>query len=272
MKLYSSEHHFDYPWTTITAANWQKYPNEMSSHVIGVDVLRREVYPETKILRTERLITCKQPVPKWLSMLTGGDNISYVREVSEVDLVNRTLTLRSNNMTMNHLLSVYEVVVYRPDPEDPNRTIFKQEAEITAYASFRRLCDKIEDFSVERFGQNALKGKIGFEGVLHYLDSEWIENRYLKHVRKELNVVTQEATEIVSDVTKKTSVILSEVNELTSEVISEVAGKTSGAIQEVSEKTSSVLSEVTDITSKTNSVLYQVTRLVKGGIFRGSND
>jgi len=167
MKIFSTEHLFEYSWEQVSCANWKKYPNEMSTHVVAVDVLRREVDASTGVLRTERLITCKQAIPSWLLALVGGQDVSYIREVSEVNPVSRTLTLRSVNLTMNHLLSVYEIVTYSPDPSRPNEsTLFTQEAQITAYASFRRLCSKIEDWSVDRFGQNAALGKAGFESVL----------------------------------------------------------------------------------------------------------
>lgn len=140
----------------------------MSSHVVAVDVLRREINPSSGILTTERLITVQQSIPRWIVALVGGTNVSYVREVSEVNPKTRTLTLRSINLTMNSLLSVYETVVYSPNPKNPtNSTIFRQEAQITAYASFRRLCNKIEDWSVERFNQNAELGKAGFDSVLN---------------------------------------------------------------------------------------------------------
>lgn len=167
MKFFDSTHKFSYPWEEVSIANWKKYPNEVSTHVVAVDVLRREVDANSGILRTERLITCKQSIPKWLLALVGGSDVSYVREVSEVDLKARTVIMRSTNMTMNNLLLVFETCTYSPDPENAaNATLFKQEAQITAFASWKRICNKIEDWTVERFGQNAIKGKAGFEGVL----------------------------------------------------------------------------------------------------------
>ncbi|RLV91917.1 Protein UPS2 mitochondrial [Spathaspora sp. JA1] len=172
MKFFESEHYFEYPWDQVTAANWQKYPNEMSTHVISVDILSREI--NANILRSERLIGCKQSIPSWLSFLVGGASISYVREVSEVDLEHKTLVMKSSNLTMNNLLLVNETVVYRPDPELPqSRTLFAQSAEITAFASIGRICDKIEEWSVERFGQNAKNGKMAFENVLKTLHEKW---------------------------------------------------------------------------------------------------
>ncbi|KAA8917034.1 hypothetical protein TRICI_000820 [Trichomonascus ciferrii] len=173
MKIFSNEHLFNYSWEQVSAANWKKYPNEMSTHVVAVDTLRREVDPVTGVLTSERLITCKQAIPRWILSLVGGSDVSYVREVSQVDPKTKTLTLRSVNLTMNHLLSVYEIVTYKPDPKDPlHSTKFEQEAQITAYASFRRLCNKIEDWSVERFHQNAALGKAGFESVLQQVSQK----------------------------------------------------------------------------------------------------
>ncbi|KAG5359182.1 Protein UPS2 [Yarrowia sp. C11] len=167
MKFFDSRHFFNYSWEQVSIANWKKYPNEVSTHVIAVDVLRREVDPNSGVLRTERLITCKQSIPKWLLALVGGEEVSYVREVSEVDPKARTVVMRSTNMTMNNLLLVFETCTYSADPENPaTKTVFDQEAQITAFASWKRICNKIEDWTVERFGQNAIKGKLGFEGVL----------------------------------------------------------------------------------------------------------
>lgn len=118
-------------------------------------------------LRTERLITCKQSAPRWLMKFVGGTEESFVREVSEVDPSRRTVTLRSTNLTGSNFVSVQETVIYSPDPISPeSRTLFKQDAQITAYGAFSRLCGAIEDWSVERFGQNATKGRLGFEAVL----------------------------------------------------------------------------------------------------------
>lgn len=63
MKLFQSKHEFQYEWSLVSAANWQKYPNEHCPHVQHVDVLNRTLDPETGILTTERLITVDQNVP-----------------------------------------------------------------------------------------------------------------------------------------------------------------------------------------------------------------
>lgn len=96
-----------------------------------------------------------------------GAEVSYVREVSEVDPKNQTVTMRSINLTGSNFVSVQETVIYSPHPEAPiEKTLFTQDAQITAYGAFTKLCNAVEDWSVERFGQNAMRGRIGFEAVL----------------------------------------------------------------------------------------------------------
>lgn len=63
MKIYEGVHDYNYKWSLVSAANWQKYPNENCPHVKHVDVLQRFVDPATGILYTERLFTVKQNVP-----------------------------------------------------------------------------------------------------------------------------------------------------------------------------------------------------------------
>ncbi|PWW75318.1 MSF1-domain-containing protein [Tuber magnatum] len=169
MKVFESSCTFEYPWANVSIANWRKYGswNTQSTHVVAVDTLNRTVDPSTGILRTERLITCKQNAPRWLMKIVGGTEESYVREVSEVDPQQQTVTLRSTNLTGSNIISVQETVVYSPDPSNPKtKTSFQQDAQITAYGAFSRICGAVEDWSVERFGQNARKGRVGFEAVL----------------------------------------------------------------------------------------------------------
>lgn len=163
MKVFENTTTFEYPWAQVTAANWIKYPNELSSHVVAVDVLQRQVDSTGTKLTTERLITCQQKIPSWLAMIVGK-NISHIREVSVVDLKNQTLTLKSVNLSYSSILKVHETVVY--EPLDHKVTQFHQEAQITAYLSLKKLCNKLEDWSINTFEANAAKGKKGFDLVL----------------------------------------------------------------------------------------------------------
>ena len=74
----------------------------------------------------------------------------------------------STNLTWSNLLSVRETVVYQPSKIAPeSRTEFRQDAKITALCGgWQKVKTRIEEASVERFGQNAQKGREGFEAVL----------------------------------------------------------------------------------------------------------
>ncbi|KAI8099263.1 PRELI-like family-domain-containing protein [Halteromyces radiatus] len=166
MKLFKSIHDYNYQWDLVSAANWQKYPNENCPHVQHVDVLNRTVDPETGILTTERLITVEQSVPRFILKLLGGDTTQYVREISVIDPRKKTLSMESVNLTMSNFLSVHESIEYKQHPEDINRTQFSQQAAITAGSALSRWGNMLEDFSLKRFTENASIGREGFTQVL----------------------------------------------------------------------------------------------------------
>lgn len=169
MKVFSNTVTYDYSWDEVSTANWRKYGpwNNKSEHVIAVDTISRSVDPSTGILRTERLISCRQKAPDWLKTVIGSCmDESFVYEASYVDPVNKTLTMVSQNLTWNNLVSVQEEVVYRP-LAGGSQTEFAQSARITALCGgWQRIRNSIEDTLVSRFHENAIKGREGFERVL----------------------------------------------------------------------------------------------------------
>lgn len=238
MKFFENTCEFQYPWDQVTAANWRKYPNEVSTHVVAVDVLRREINPATKQLTTERLITCKQSIPGWLLYLVGGKEVSYVREISIVDLNEKTLTLRSINMTMNHLLKVYETVTYSPDQKDPLKTVFKQEAQITAYATFQKLCNKLEDWGVQRFDENAKKGKKGFDSVLSILNEQWDRKDIL------VDEIAESIDKVVKTVDSSIGSVVKKVDKFSIGIVVKSVDSSIGTIkEEIVKETDKVLSD-----------------------------
>lgn len=179
MKVFSSSHTFNYSFDEVSTANWRKYCpwNDKSTHVVAVDTLARHVDPATGILRTERLITCKQSAPEWVKAVIGAGDVSHVFETSYVDPARQTVTMVSWNLSMAEFLRCQETVVYRPGPA-AHQTQFDQEARITALCGgWQRIKNKIEDFSVNRFRDNAVKGKEGFEAVLEMSRRVFAEER-----------------------------------------------------------------------------------------------
>ncbi|KAJ1972530.1 Phospholipid metabolism protein [Dimargaris xerosporica] len=166
MKLFQAFHEYSHNWAAVTTAHWQKYPNEKTPHVVHVEVINREVDPQTGVLRTERLIMCRQPCPAIVARILGVGDTNYVLEYSEIDPNSNVLKAVSTNLTLHDLLNVREEIVYRPNPDNLSRTLFDQSAAITAFGMISRVSSYIEDFSVKRFKDNAQTGKKAFEQVL----------------------------------------------------------------------------------------------------------
>ncbi|OZJ05469.1 hypothetical protein BZG36_01605 [Bifiguratus adelaidae] len=166
MKLFTSTHQYPYKWSLVSAAQWQKYPNEHCPHVKAVDVLSRHIDKDTGILYTERLLTVEQNVPAWVMRFIGGCTTQYVREVSALDPKTQTLTMSSVNLTMSNFMSVQETITYQCDPDQPDKTLFSQTAAISAGSTLRGMASMVEDFSVKRFKENAVIGREGFMNVL----------------------------------------------------------------------------------------------------------
>jgi hypothetical protein len=179
MKVFSNAVTFNYSWDEVSTANWQKYGpwNNKSEHVIAVDTISRAVDPATGILRTERLITCRQSAPDWMKTIIGSKmDESFVYEASYVNPAERTVTMVSQNLTWSNLVNVQEEVVYKPLGD--HQTEFVQSARITALCGgWQRIKNSIEDTLVNRFKENAVKGREGFERVLEMSRVVFAEER-----------------------------------------------------------------------------------------------
>lgn len=75
------------------------------------------------------------------------------------------------NLSWSNTLNVRETVIYKRDTSSSmpghERTRLNQHAEITALrGGIKKIKTKIEEATVERFGQNAQRGREGFEAVL----------------------------------------------------------------------------------------------------------
>ncbi|PVV04391.1 hypothetical protein BB560_001119 [Smittium megazygosporum] len=172
MKFFETSYSFNSSWDATTLACWRKYPNDKTPHVKHVEILSRELDPTTGILKTERLIIVSQNVPRIITKMVGAQEQAYVLEYSEVDPSSKTLTLRSTNLTMKNFLAVTEHITYTPLESDPEKTIFKQNAVLSADGMMSRFATLIEDYSLKVFKANAIVGKLGFEQVLERILSE----------------------------------------------------------------------------------------------------
>lgn len=99
----------------------------------------------------------------------------------------------STNLTWSNMISVRETVIYQPDnsQSEPGheRTRFEQEARITALCGgWQKMKSKIEEASVERFRENARRGREGFETVLEMSRRVFGEERERERRKQEMAV------------------------------------------------------------------------------------
>lgn len=164
---------------------WHKYPNPHCTHVQTIDVVDRTVDPETGIIRTERVLGCKQKTPTWIvkvcsflrfrllesspdlfNQLFGGSEDAFVREISFIDPATQNATITSVNLSLSQFATCYERIRYSPAVSG-EKTAFLQTAEVQArMALWRSAADRLENWLVQRFEQNAQLGKVGFTDVL----------------------------------------------------------------------------------------------------------
>jgi len=164
MHYFSQLCHYDHSWAHVVIGMWHKYPNPQCTHVTTIDVLDRSVDPNTGIIRTERIVGCKQKAPGWIAKLFGSDD-AFVREISFVDPAAQAATITSVNLSLSQFATCFENIRYFPASN--GRTAFEQTAEIQArMAIWRSAADKLEGWLVQRFEQNAHLGKVGFTDVL----------------------------------------------------------------------------------------------------------
>lgn len=277
MREFTSVQTFAYPWDYVSAANWRKYPNEQSKHVVGVDVLRRELR-EGKLI-TERLITCKQPIPSWLQYLVGVEDRSYVREVSIIDPKGQTLTMRSVNLTMTSLLKVRETVVYKPEAENPlTATTFTQKAQIVSSYGWSNVRSRIEGWAVDRFAQNASKGKLGFDSVLQLGWSDIVTDAIdtltdkvvfeVGHISRQiLNEIDAQTSDLVAEITEASKKVIDDIEK--SEVLHEINSATLDLVRDMDSKASVVL---TELSKKTHEVLSEVNEKSKSWYAQAASD
>lgn len=102
------------------------------------------------------------------SQFFGGSEDAFVREISFVNPATQEATITSVNLSLSQFATCYENIRYSPTTD--GRTMFHQTAEIQArMALWRSAADKLENWLVQRFEQNAHLGKVGFTDVLRRL-------------------------------------------------------------------------------------------------------
>jgi hypothetical protein len=165
MKLFSLDHHYNHPWERVTEAQFRKYPNTLTTHVIHCDVIDRKLDPDTGVLRTEKILAAQTSVPKFLQRFFSS-TVSYCKEVSTVDPFTKIYTSTSENLSFSEYVSLKEKMVYKIHPDHDEKTLFTQECIIEASVG-QFLTGFVEDFCLNNLKTNAEKGRKAIEEVIN---------------------------------------------------------------------------------------------------------
>uniref|UniRef100_M3XZB7 PRELI domain containing 3A n=5 Tax=Caniformia TaxID=379584 RepID=M3XZB7_MUSPF len=153
-----------HPWDTVIKAAMRKYPNPMNPCVVGVDVLERSVDGRGR-LHSHRLLSTEWGLPGFVKAILGTSRtLTYIKEHSVVDPVEKKMELCSTNITLTNLVSVNERLVYTPHPEDPEMTVLTQEAIITVKGI--SLGSYLESLMANTISSNAKKGWAAIEWII----------------------------------------------------------------------------------------------------------
>lgn len=161
MKLYSHAHEFNSSFAVLTAANWQKYPNQHSPHVVSVDTVDRQV--RDGVLHTTRLLQFSQPPPGVLRWL-GMPSISYFLEHSTLCPRTRSFTATTHNLSLRSIFCAEEQLTISANREESRLEIT---ASISYCGPMATAAGLVEQAAVDRFRQNAHVGRMALQSVVN---------------------------------------------------------------------------------------------------------
>lgn len=174
MRLFDHQYSIPHPWTTVTRASWQKYPNpEWTPHITHVDYISRMVDSQGRLV-TERLLTCQQNIPSFITRLFGMQDApaSIMYERSVVDPLEQSMTLHTQNLSFCQFMRVEERCIYKQDPHDQGVTQFGQECRIRSVHGWADwLAEQVEEFCVSRFQVNAQKGRQALQEAIDKIEN-----------------------------------------------------------------------------------------------------
>lgn len=195
MKIWESQHTFSHPWETVTQALWQKYPNPLNPHVVGVDIIDRRVTKEGNLF-SERLMTTEWGLANWVKKLIGFEEHAYAHEISTVDPKEKTLSINSHNLTFNSKVNVEENITYVPHPDDPvGKTLMTQQAIVTVQGV--PLTSYMEQLMTTSIAGNASNGRLALENVILRVQSE------AKDIKDTLNKLDSDLKTSLDDIIKE---------------------------------------------------------------------
>jgi len=168
MKIWTTEHVFNYPWQSVIQGQFRKYPNPHNPAVTGMDVFHRHV--TGGVLHSHRIVTSKWGFPNWVLGMVGGDGSGHAYEYSTVEPEKKIMEMQTRNLSLSNVVTMVETIRYTPHPEDADKTVMKQETEVTV--SGLPLCSSLENIIVNKALSNASKGREAINWIVEKIGSE----------------------------------------------------------------------------------------------------
>lgn len=119
------------------------------------------------------------------TQIIGSAKVCYASEKSEVDPNKKHMLLKTINLTFCRHISVDESLHYAPHPNDPTKTLLKQEACVSVHGV--PLSYYMEDMITSKISSNANKGRLGLEWVISKINTEvsvGLNNTFTSTIRK----------------------------------------------------------------------------------------
>jgi len=114
----------------------------------------------------------RPPLPFWMRKIFGDTGFIFIEE-STVDPINRVMVLKGKNLTFGNIISTEETCTYSVDPQNSNWTLFKQEFKVHAFPF--GVSGPIENYSVQRFLENAEKGRAVMDQAIQRIQTEYAQ-------------------------------------------------------------------------------------------------
>jgi len=165
VKFYSTQYTFRHPFEDVSYAFLRKYPNPLSQHVLGCDIISRNLDQETGTLTSQRLIQKTSSKNKIAEKLLGkGQSYGFVLEDSVINMKERKMVTVSRNLTYAKILFIEETCTYTASKENSEWTDMKTEARVVC--PLWGWSRPVEGVGLEKFKQNVIKARESLEFVI----------------------------------------------------------------------------------------------------------
>jgi len=171
-QTHQDEHTFNHNWKETVEGAFHKYPNDLQSDVLSIDVLSRKIDKNGNLI-TDKLNTSRFSIPAVSKCLRSIGMHPAMRQISlessVLNLTKKSYYLKSLNSTYYPTVSVYEQLNYTQDPEDLNRTKLKQLT--ISNSTFSMI---IDNAIISLVKSNMGKGRMALNNVISNIKAEYL--------------------------------------------------------------------------------------------------